>query len=878
MSQLFFYLRYAARNLYRERRWTTFAIFSIAAGVAAVVALRSLGLAIGDSLIDNARISLHGDILLSSSGDNSFIAFNNRRWNTFDASRIPPLHEWAAETGARVSAFIEASNFQVTRIDQTSVGRPQFVSVFLIDPQTYPATGDILAVDPAGVPLSELFTGGNEIVISLNLAQAERISVGDTVRVTGTEETFIVRGIVGTENEANIQNIFASFFGFAYLPMDRAELLQINPNPNRISISLPPNMDIETALAQMPDPDYRFIRTAPALMESYKEVSELLSDFIVLLGLGALLIGGVGIINTMLVLIRRRTEEIAALKTFGLKGYQVAGLFLSEAFLLGSAGSVVGCVMGIFLSRVVNSYGEAFLRQELTWRLYPNAVVYGVVLGMITTMIFGIVPVLLTLRVRPAIILRPNETHIPTMSVLQSLFAMLLIVVSIGLIAGEIIDNWILGMVGVVATLGLLGLLVCLLWGVVWLVGKTPSFGSVDFRLALRNLSTRRLRTATTLLALSAGMFALSSIAIVGQGVSEMLRLQFSQSLGGNVMVFSIDSFVAQDVTENLLRLQLLGLDGVAYNTVTTVYNGQVTLVDGEPVELIVPSFSRGDGDGPSVGVNTRDTIPFTVTSRETENPNLNSGTLIEGRDLTPEDRGQRVMVVTQGFAATQISLYVGSIVTFEDEGRSYEFEVVGVTSQLTPTFGSAFIPPDALESGNPNFRFNVLQVDEQYLNQTLLSLSEMPFVIAVDITFIDGLLSRLINQFAAIPTVVGLLSLLAAATIMANTVALATLERRRQIGILKAVGLKGRRVLWVMLLENSLIGVLGGLLGIGLSAIFMLIGTQLSTGLGLAIPRDATVTIVLLFFSSILIAWVATFLSARVAIRERVLNVLRYE
>ncbi|MFN8376534.1 MAG: FtsX-like permease family protein [Anaerolineae bacterium] len=498
MSQLIFYLRYAARNLYRERRWTTFAIFSIAAGVAAVVALRSLGLAIGDSLIDNVRTSLHGDILLASSSDNSFIALNNRRWNTFDPANIEPMYPWAEENDVRIAAYIEASNFQVTRIDQSAVGRPQFVSIFLIDPQTYPATGDMLALEPNGVPIRELFTGGNEIVVSRNLADAENIAVGDSVRVTGTTETFIVRGIVATENEANIQNIFASFFGFAYVSIDNAELLQIDPNPNRIAIALPPSMDVETALAQMPDPDYRSIRTAPDLVQSYQQVSDVLADFIVLLGLGALLIGGVGIINTMLVLIRRRTEEIATLKTFGLKGYQVGGLFLSEAFLLGVAGSLVGCVLGIILSRAVNSFGEAFLRQPLTWRLYPDALLYGIVLGMVITMIFGIVPILLTLRVRPAIILRPNETHIPTLGILQSLFALMFIVISIGLIVGQIVRNWVVGMIGVAVTLALLGLLVCIMWLIVWLVGKLPSFGSVDFRLALRNLSTRRMRTATT--------------------------------------------------------------------------------------------------------------------------------------------------------------------------------------------------------------------------------------------------------------------------------------------------------------------------------------------------------------------------------------------
>ena len=61
------------------------------------------------------------------------------------------------------------------------------------------------------------------------------------------------------------------------------------------------------------------------LLEGYTVISQLLGDFIVVMGLGALLIGGVGIMNTMIVMVRRRTTEIAAVKTFGLKGRQVGG-------------------------------------------------------------------------------------------------------------------------------------------------------------------------------------------------------------------------------------------------------------------------------------------------------------------------------------------------------------------------------------------------------------------------------------------------------------------------------------------------------------------------------------------------------------------------
>ena len=86
------------------------------------------------------------------------------------------------------------------------------------------------------------------------------------------------------------------------------------------------------------------------------------------MGLGALLVGGVGIMNTMLVLVRRRTSEVAAIKTFGLRGRQVAALFFTEALMLGIIGSLLGVIVGIGLSVIVNEYGAVALRQPLIWK------------------------------------------------------------------------------------------------------------------------------------------------------------------------------------------------------------------------------------------------------------------------------------------------------------------------------------------------------------------------------------------------------------------------------------------------------------------------------------------------------------------------------
>ncbi len=888
MQRLVFYLSYAARNLRRGLRWTTFAVFCIAVGVATVVALRTLGLAIGDSLIDNVRSNNHGDITVEpyGSGQTLFPSFFGGRENptTFTQSEVDATKNWAQENNAQVSFYFRTGNLQVTAANYVSVGRPQFINVLLIDPATFPPTGDITAMNPAGVPLSKLFTGGNDIVISQNLADSQGIKVGDTVRVSDTTDPYTVRGIVSTATEGSITNPFAAFFGFAYLDEAQAAKFQLPKLPNMISLTLPPGMDINAAASKLGDVLPGNYSTVPDLLQQNQQISDILGRFIVVMGLGALLLGGVGIINTMLVMVGRRTEEIAALKTFGLKGRQVGALFLAEAFLLGVIGSIVGCVLGVILSIGVNQYGAAFLQQPLPWRIYPEALLYGIGLGVVVTLVFGILPVLTAIRIRPAIILRPNETHLPRVGILQSLLALALVVVVIGFIAGKIIGDLDLGrvtvsgvtigIIGVALTLLILGFLVCVLWVVVWLISHLPSFGSVDLRLAIRNLTSRRIRTATTLLALSAGMFALSSITFVGEGTREILQFQLSQNLGGNVLVFPTLGLVSQPLAQGMLTAQLSGVQGIQNNTRIALYNATLLTVDGQaPPENELGFAAPGRNRSGTTG---RRPFNITIQVRQTSAPETPQ-TMIAGRDLTADDQGKDVLVVTEDWAQS-VGANLGSMLTMYSGGVQKTFQIVGISqAQGRVAFGKVFAPPGSL-SGSADIQFNILQVEPADLNAVLLKLSENPLVFALDISFIDSLLSRIINEFSAIPTVVGLLSLLAAAVAMANTVSLQTLERRRQIGVLKAVGLKGRRVLLIMLLENTLIGLLGGLLGLGLSALIVSGMTQAGTGIAIPVPTNAVPIAVALVIASVLIAWASTFLSASAAIREHVANVLRYD
>jgi len=886
MSQLLFYLGYALRNLWRSRRWSAFAVFSVAAGVATMVAFRSLGLSIGDSLVGDVRNSNKGDITISIPGDGfaSTLGDPDKAENFFTETELATVRQWAAENNARTTEYRLRSGLQVAKLDAVTVGRLQFISSFFIDPDTYPVTDPILSDEPPNMPLGELLTAPTDIVISRNLADSAQIHVGDTVRVSGSEVLFTVKGIVPTAAQAGLQQlgsreIFSLFFGFAYF--DRAavgELLNTSDGANRIGINLPDGAsaeDIYTADGELTDllqADSDWSRfnsvNAPSLASSFTAISDILGRFIVVLGLGAMLLGGVGIINTMLVLVRRRTDEIAALKTFGLKGRQVAAMFLAEAFWLGVFGSLLGGVLGVLLSGVANRFGADLIQQPLKFKVYPEAILFGFGLGVVVAMVFGVLPVLSAARVRPASILRPNDSTPVNAGCFSSILVVIFVVLALGLIAGQIITVWWAGVLGVAITLLILFILAMLLWCVVWLLGKLPAFGNVDLNLALRNLTTQRMRTATTLLALSAGMFALSSIALFGEGAREILRFTFSDALGGNIIIFPL---LPQQIAAPIIDARLNTLNGVESRTRIHQISSYVSELNGERV------FDDRRRFDPSSGIIIRDTTDANFTI-----PNI-----MAGRSLTFADRGQPVAVfqLPQFTDPTEeeepIRYAVGDIVTLTSYNNDFnvQVEVVGVAGASSNAgFGGFMLPLDLISTNDSDFTLNLIKVSPENLNEVLLGLSSIPLILTFDISFFDGILQRLITQFSALPLVVGLFSLGAAAVINANTVALSILERRRQIGVLRAVGLKGGRVLRVLILENVIVCLLGGVIGIGLSALGVFIMTRYGLDAAILIPANAMPVAVGLILISVLIGVLATLASGAMAVRERITNTLRYE
>jgi len=118
-------------------------------------------------------------------------------------------------------------------------------------------------------------------------------------------------------------------------------------------------------------------------------------------------------------------------------------------------------------------------------------------------------------------------------------------------------------------------------------------------------------------------------------------------------------------------------------------------------------------------------------------------------------------------------------------------------------------------------------------------------------------------------------LGLVVGGVVIANSVALTTMERRKEIAVMKSVGLQRERVLFMILLENGILGLIGGLIGVGIGLVGLVFAVSTFQGPSQAIPFGTAFVLMLLCIGVALLAAVTT---AWGASGEKPLNVLRYE
>ncbi|MBN2306246.1 MAG: ABC transporter permease, partial [Anaerolineae bacterium] len=495
-EKLSFYIQHSFNDLRVNGQRTLFALLCIAAGVAAIVSLQTLGVMIKDTLTGSLQESNGGDLQVYFTSDfhdteevsSSLSDAQEQRGiddgviareSTFDLgyitlSGVEQVVTWFENnTSGQVDVTYTQINNTVSSMIAISLPAKDtektFIQPYIIEAQKYPLYGKRDTED--GQPLSAVIQGPNDIVLSRNLADDLNASVGDVVRLSGGSEDFTVRGIVSTDTEGGFENFIGALFGYYYVDVSAIELFDgITPGAATLYVKLEDPTELE-ALSKRFEQSFPYLHTFTTedLEEQNTQISNAINQLVIIMGLVSLLIGGIGIVNTMLVIVSRRTTEVAVLKTIGLEAEQVTVLFLVEAIIMGIFGSLLGIVLGWIATYGIKGVAEGFLGQTLTFRITATPPITGFVVGVIVTTIFGFLPTLAAGQVRPNLVLRPSDTVIPKAGRSRSFVALLFVIVSLSLVAQvlarDLMDSEILrgaarsigGLLGVLAGLTMVG-------------------------------------------------------------------------------------------------------------------------------------------------------------------------------------------------------------------------------------------------------------------------------------------------------------------------------------------------------------------------------------------------------------------------------------
>jgi len=189
-ERLSFYLKYALRSLRRDGQRSLFAAFCVAVGVGAVVAMQSLGLVVTDTMSENVKAIVGGDIVLTP--------------------RMAPYDEDALAAFARLkdegkiedyTVTIEADNDEIKKREadysvRNSVSPMYIPRRWFVDPQTYPLYGQLKASRPKDVSLAQLLVEPYDVVVSDNVYDILALALGDEIVFFTSDVThpFTVKG------------------------------------------------------------------------------------------------------------------------------------------------------------------------------------------------------------------------------------------------------------------------------------------------------------------------------------------------------------------------------------------------------------------------------------------------------------------------------------------------------------------------------------------------------------------------------------------------------------------------------------------------------------------------------------------------------------
>ncbi len=785
-----FVLSLAWREARGSKRRGLLIVVAVAIGVAALVAINSFTANLRDSVQREARGLLGADLSIGSAGP----------WNEKAESLVAELRRATrpeAELSRVVSfgAMVYRPGGETTRLAQ----------VLAVDPG-YPYYGKI-ETDPAA-EWARLGEAGGAIVDPslLTMLGAE---VGSEIALG--EARFVVRAtIVEAPGEVSLRSALGPR---VYIPRARAVETGLLTQGSRARyegyLKLPESADAE-ALAKRFRPglsaERMSVRTVADDQQRLTESLTRFGNFLGLVGLVALLLGGLGVASAVHVFIKRRMATVAVLRCLGASSRTILGAYLVQALVVGLAGSLVGAALGAAVQLLLPRLMRGLFPVDVAWSLSWPDVLLGASVGVWVALVFSFVPLVGVRRVSPLGVLRSDYGLSQKRRDGARLLALALLAASLVALAVIQAGRLAYGLAfagGAAIALGALWLSALLL--VRGLRRHFPRRLPYVYRQGLANLYRPANQTLLVVLALGFGVFLLGTLVLVQHNLLRDLRVDRGAARP-NVVFFDVQPDQRDDVRERVASA------GPLTAPVVPIVPMRILSLKGRAAAELLAI--EDDTKRPERWALRRE---YRSSYRDEK---AASERLVEGEWWAPGSwKGRRdgaVPIAVEAGLARELKLGLGDEVVWDIQGVSLPTRVASLRevqwARFEPNFFVVF--PEGPLDDAPRTYVLLARVEDAAARARLQRdvVEAHPNVSTLDLAQIQRAIEGVLDKVVLAVRFMALFSIAAGAVVLAGAVASSRWQRVREGALLRTLGARRPQLVRILLAEYAVLGALAAL------------------------------------------------------------------
>lgn len=810
-------LRHLGREASSGRGKTFFFVLCLAVGVAAVVAVAGFGEGLDRGIRGEARQLLAADLAV-------------RGRQPAPAAVVARLQAVPGAELTRVAEMLTvvAAGEDPDAAPGTAPPPSLLVEVKAVD-GTYPFYGR-LALEP-DVALDALLAA-DAAVVAPELLGRLGVAVGDTLRIGG--ESFRITGVVGDEPD----RVGAAFrlgprLFLSGAGLERAGLEQLGSRVlYRTLVRLPPAAtgEVDALAAELRSlllaareagrwDVETFSEAQPELRQGLRQVDRYLG----LAALLSLVIGGVGVAQTVRAWLARRMDAIAIYKCLGYRPRDILALYLGMAVVLGLVGSLLGILLGLGLQQVTAKILAGVLPVEYLRLWQPLALLRGVALGVGTAVVFALPPILAARRVPPVRVLRAGAEPLPpSRTVVVATGAALLLAVTA--VAWWQSRSLLLGAAFAGGLAVAAAALAAAAVGLLRLAARPRTGARSWLRQGLAALARPGAASVGGVVALGLGVLVVLGMRLTERHLSGQLERDLPASAPS---VFFVDIQPHQwQGMHDLLRRQ-----GATHVDSVPVVMARIVSLGGRTVQELAAERDaqrggeadddeRGDDDGGGDDDSGDDDGGPDRWALEREQRLTYLEELPDDNEIIAGALWSRPGVdevsVEKDFA-DDLGVTVGSEIVFDIQGVRLPLTVTSLRTVEWDSFGINFflvVEPGVLDDAPQNrIAAARLPAGSEQTTQDALA-AAYPNVTMIRIRAVLEKITAILRRLGLGVRLLGLLTVLAGLVILAGAVSAAASRRGREVALLKTLGMTRGQVVSRFAVEYALTGTVAALIG----------------------------------------------------------------